>query len=580
MKSKGTFRRLFSYLRPHRLRLTLVFFMGILATLFTVVAPSVLGGITTQLYNGVSTGVFDWDMILILLAALVVLYLVSQAFAYVQSVGMNRVMARTMESLRQDISGKMHRLRLDYYDTHTHGEILSTITNDVDSLGNALSQNLTQIVTQVITAVGILVMMLRLSPALAAIAIVMVPIALLASSGVMRSGAKYYGQQQELMGEMNGFIEEMYQGQSLVQTYNHQNQAKEDFDRLNARLTEAARNAESASGKVNPITDLVNNLGYVLSAVLGCLSVLNGNMRIGDVQAMLQYTKQFSQPFTTIAGMAGSFCAARAAAGRIFALLDAEEETPDPENGKVPEHCDGSVEFRHVRFGYRPDRPLMKDVNLTVKPGQKVAIVGPTGAGKTTLINLLLRFYEIDEGAILVNGVDTREMSRQELRRHFGMVLQDTWLFEGSIRDNIAYSKEDMPEETVLAAAEAASVAPFVRTLPGGYELRLTHGAENISQGQRQLITIARAMAADPEIMILDEATSNVDTHTEQLIQQAMAELMRHRTSFIIANRLSTIRDADVILYMENGDIKEMGNHESLMALHGKYEALYQSQFV
>ena len=554
MKSKGTFRRLFSYLRPHRLRLTLVFFMGILATLFTVVAPSVLGGITTQLYNGVSTGVFDWDMILILLAALVVLYLVSHAFAYVQSVGMNRVMARTMESLRQDISGKMHRLRLDYYDTHTHGEILSTITNDVDSLGNALSQNLTQIVTQVITAVGILVMMLRLSPALAAIAIVMVPIALLASSGVMRSGAKYYGQQQELMGEMNGFIEEMYQGQSLVQTYNHQNQAKEDFDRLNARLTEAARNAESASGKVNPITDLVNNLGYVLSAVLGCLSVLNGNMRIGDVQA-------------------------RAAAGRIFALLDAEEETPDPENGKVPEHCDGSVEFRHVRFGYRPDRPLMKDVNLTVKPGQKVAIVGPTGAGKTTLINLLLRFYEIDEGAILVNGVDTREMSRQELRRHFGMVLQDTWLFEGSIRDNIAYSKEDMPEETVLAAAEAASVAPFVRTLPGGYELRLTHGAENISQGQRQLITIARAMAADPEIMILDEATSNVDTHTEQLIQQAMAELMRHRTSFIIAHRLSTIRDADVILYMENGDIKEMGNHESLMALHGKYEALYQSQF-
>ena len=580
MKSKGTFRRLFSYLRPHSFRLILVLFVGILATLFTVVAPSVLGGVTTELYHGVSTGVFDWDRILILLATLAILYLVSQAFAYAQGVGMNRIMARTMERLRQDISGKMHRLRLDYYDTHTHGEVLSTITNDVDTLGNALSQNLTQIVTQVITAVGILVMMLRLSPFLAAIAIVMVPIALLSSSGVMKSGARYYGQQQELMGEMNGFIEEMYQGQSLVQTYNHQKQAKEDFDRLNARLTEAAQNAESASGKVNPMTDLVNNLGYVLSAGLGCLSVLNGDMRIGDVQAMLQYTKQFSQPFTTIAGMAGSFGAAKAAAGRIFALLDAEEETPDPENGKVPEHCDGSVEFRHVRFGYRPDRPLMKDVNLTVKPGQKVAIVGPTGAGKTTLINLLLRFYEIDEGAILVNGVDTREMSRQELRRHFGMVLQDTWLFEGSIRDNIAYSKENMPEETVLAAAEAASAAPFVRTLPGGYELRLTHGAENISQGQRQLITIARAMAADPEIMILDEATSNVDTHTEQMIQQAMAELMRHRSSFIIAHRLSTIRDADVILYMENGDIKEMGNHESLMALHGKYEALYQSQFV
>lgn len=579
MKTKSIIRRILSYLRPYALQLILVLAAGIISTIFTVIAPTVLGGITSELYQGVASGIFRGEIILFLLVSLIVLYVLSQVFGYIQSVGMNRIMARTMQTLRKDISRKMHRLKLNYYDTHTHGEILSTITNDVDTIGNALSQNLTQIITQVITAIGILMMMLRLSLPLTLIAVVMVPVALLSSMGVMKASARHYGRQQELLGSLNGLIEELYEGQSLVQTYNHQAKAKEDFDRLNAQLQEAACSAETASGKVNPITDLVNNLGYVLSAVLGCLSVLGGKMLLGDVQAMLQYTKQFSQPFTSIAGMAGSFGAARAAAGRIFALLDAEEESPDPENGAVPERCDGRVEFRHVRFGYEPKQPLMKDVNITVQPGQTVAIVGPTGAGKTTLINLLLRFYEIDGGAISVDGVDTRNMTRGELRRHFGIVLQDSWLFEGTIAENIAYAKPNMTDDAILAAAKAASADPFIRTLPGGYDMQLTHGASNISQGQRQLLTIARAMAADPEIMILDEATSNVDTHTEQLIQKAMHELMRGRTSFVIAHRLSTIRDADLILYMEHGDIKEAGTHESLLALRGRYAALYQSQF-
>lgn len=578
MKSHA-FKRLFAYLGRYRFRLILVMLAAVLSTVFTVLTPAVMGGITSELYDGVASGVFDWETILLLLAMLVGLYLASQLFAVLQSFGMTRLTARVMETLRGDIARKMHAIKLGYYDTHTHGEILSTITNDVDTVNSALSQNLTQIVTQVVTAVGILVMMLATSPKLALIAVAMVPVSLLSSLGVMKAGAKHYAHQQELLGQLNGYIEEMYNGQELVSAFNYAPRAKAEFDQINAQLQRCAQSAETASGKVTPITDLVNNLGYALSAVLGCLFVLQGGMRIGDVQAMLQYTKQFSQPFTSIAGMAGSFGAAAAAAGRIFALLDAEEESPDPVPGIVPEKRAGAVEFRHVAFGYTPQRRLMQDVNIAVQPGQKVAIVGPTGAGKTTLINLLMRFYEVDGGSILVDGVDTRAMTRHELRDRFGMVLQDAWLFEGSIRDNIAYAKEDMPEEAVYAAARSASVESFIKTLPGGYDFPLASGAQNISQGQRQLLTIARAMASDPEIMILDEATSNVDTHTEQLIQKAMARLMQGRTSFVIAHRLSTIRDADMILYMEQGDIKECGSHEELMALHGKYEALYMSQF-
>ncbi len=573
------FKRLFKYLGRHKLRLVLVMLAAVLATVFTVLAPAVTGGITSELYAGVAGGEFDWEAIIFLLIALVALYLVSQLFTLLQNIGMTKLTARVMQSLRSDIDAKMHSLKLSYYDTHTHGEILSTITNDVDTVNSALSQNLTAIVTEAVTAIGILVMMLALSPSLALIAIAMVPVSLLASMGVMRSGAKRYAEQQELIGRLNGCIEEFYNGQELVSVFNYTGRAREQFEEINSALRRTAEKAETASGKVGPITDLVNNLGYALSAVLGCLSVLRGGMLIGDVQAMLQYTKQFSQPFTSIAGMAGSFGAAGAAAGRIFALLDAGEETPDPEPGSVPERRDGAVEFRHVAFGYTPERQLMRDVNFTVKPGQKVAVVGPTGAGKTTLINLLMRFYDVDSGAIYVDGVDTRSMTRHELRDRFGMVLQDAWLFEGTVRENIGYAEDGMSGDKIKSAAKNASVDGFIRTLPGGYDFVLDAGAENVSQGQRQLLTIARAMASDPEIMILDEATSNVDTHTEQLIQNAMNRLMRGRTSFVIAHRLSTIRDADMILYMENGDILEQGTHEELLARRGKYAALYMSQF-
>lgn len=577
--SSNVFKRMFAYLGRYKVRLILVMAAAVLGTLFTVLIPAVTGGITSELYEGVAGGVFDWTAILLLLAALVGLCLVAQLFTVLQSFGMTKLTAQVMERLRGDIDRKMHALKLDYYDTRTHGEILSTITNDVDTLNSALSQNLTQIVTQVVTALGILVMMCATSPKLAAIAVAMVPLSLLSSMGVMKTGAKHYARQQELLGRLNGYIEEMYNGQELVSVFNYTGQANAAFDQLNEELQRTAQSAETASGKVTPITDLVNNLGYALSALLGCLSVLHGNMRVGDVQAMLQYTKQFSQPFTSIAGMAGSFGAAAAAAGRIFALLDAPEETPDPVPGTVPQTNTGAVEFRHVAFGYTPGRSLMRDVNITVKPGQKVAIVGPTGAGKTTLINLLMRFYDVDSGSILVDGVDIRDMTRRGLRDRFGMVLQDAWLFEGSIRDNLSYAQDGMPEEKMLAAARSASVDSFIRTLPGGYDFVLTTGADNVSQGQRQLLTIARAMASNPEIMILDEATSNVDTHTEQLIQNALAKLMQGRTSFVIAHRLSTIRDADVILYMEHGDILEQGTHQELMACHGRYEALYMSQF-
>ena len=572
-------KRLMQYLKKYRISLFFVFFFAIVSTIFTVLAPSVMGGITNALYDGVATGVFDVERIVILILALVLLYLVGQLFAFLQNFGMAKITAKVMQSLRRDIDKKMHSMKLDYYDTRTNGEILSVITNDVDTVNNAISQNLTQIVTQVITAIGILLMMLRINLWLALIAVIMVPISIISALGVMKASSKHYGKQQELLGDLNGFIEEMYNGQSVVQAYNYQERANRKFDELNQALQSSAQSADIASGAISPITSLVNNAGYVVSAVLGCLFVLSGKMTVGNVQAMLQYTKQFSQPFTSIAGMAGSFGAAMAAANRIFDLLDAEEEIPDPENGKVPQVSSGAVEFSHVAFGYTKDRLLMTDVNVSVKPGQKVAIVGPTGAGKTTLINLLMRFYEINSGEITVDGVSTKDMTRKELRSHFGMVLQDTWLFEGTIADNLSYSRDGLTEDQVVTAAQAAGADTFIRTLPGGYDMVLSQGAENVSQGERQLLTIARAFAADPEIMILDEATSNVDTHTEQMIQKAMAKLMKGRTSFVIAHRLSTIKDADMILYMENGDIKEVGNHDSLMALNGKYAVLYNSQF-
>lgn len=579
MKNKAIWKRLFSYLKPCLARLFFTLIFAAVSTAFMVLAPFLIGKVTTTLFDSIRDGVFYWQTLLALLLGLVFIYLVSQLFSVLQGFSMAKLTADVMKRLRSDIDAKMHRLRLNYYDTHTHGDILSVITNDVDTLNNALSQNLTSIVTQVITAIGILAMMLAISPSLTLIPVIMVPLSLLSAARVMKASEKYYGQQQELLGALNGYIEEMYNGQQVVQTFNYQKRASKAFGLLNEKLRESSRKAETTAGAVTPVTTLVNDLGYVLCAAIGCFRAIGGILTVGNVQAMLEYTRKFAEPFSTLAGMAGSFGAAAAAGNRIFSLLDAEEVIPDPQNCIVPEQASGTVTFQNVSFGYTPDRPLMKDVSFSILPGQKAAVVGPTGAGKTTLVNLLMRFYEINSGSILVDGIDIRDMSRAELRSHFGMVLQDTWLFEGSIRDNIGYSLENMPFEEILSAAKSACAHSFIKTLPGGYDMILSKGAENISQGERQLLTIARALAATPEIMILDEATSNVDTHTEALIQHAMAELMKGRTSFVIAHRLSTIRDADIILYMEDGDIKEMGSHDELMAKNGKYAALYNSQF-
>ena len=604
MNSK-VLKRLFHYLRNYQGKFLMAVLSASAGTLFTVIAPRLLGDVTTVLYAGITDHVWVVEQladgtvnpasvwvqgpfmpvgkvqaIIWLIAVLTVMYVLSFLFNSMANRMMARIASCVVRDLRSDIDQKMHRMKLDYYDTRANGEILSVITNDVDAVNTLLGKNLFQSISAAITLVGVLVMLLSINGWLALIAALMIPGTLLLSGPVMKRGGKSFTAQQNLLGDVNGYVEEMFNGQNVVSSFNYQERAVEQFDSLNEELRSASEKAEKYSGTIMPLTQMVNNIGYALSGLVGCLLALKGAMTVGNIQSALQYTKTFQQPFSTFAQMSSQISSAMAAGDRIFGLLDAEEEIPDPQPGKVPAQCSGTVEFRNVRFGYTPDHLLMTDVSFEARPGQKIAIVGPTGAGKTTLINLLMRFYETGGGEILVDGVNTKEMERCELRKHFGMVLQDTWLFEGTIRENLKYSAvREISDEEMEAAARSVSADAFIRTMPGGYDMVLSKGAENISQGQRQLLTIARAVIADPEIMILDEATSNVDAYTEQAIQNAMAVLMKGRTSFVIAHRLSTIRDANVILYMENGDIKEVGNHDALMKQNGKYAALYSSQF-
>ncbi len=604
MNSK-VLKRLLSYFGKYKGKLSFAIAAALIGTTFTILAPKLLGGITTILYAGVSDGrwtvqklsdgtadpdsVWKWvsgvpvgkiGTIVFIMIVLTVMYGLSLLFLSIANKLLAMLASSVVKDLRFEIDKKMHRMKLDYYDSHTNGEVLSVITNDVEAVNTLLGKNTYSVITQSILMIGVLIMLITINAWLALIAVLMIPATILLSGHVRKKSGRFFFNQQNLLGKVNGYVEETYNGQAVVTSFNYQGRAKERFDELNEALRGTAREAERYAGVVMPLTQMVIYIGYGVSAIIGCVFALKGYMTVGNVQSALQYINFFQQPFTTIAQMSGQLSSALASGERIFAFLDAEEEVPDPVKGKVPEVCDGSVEFKHVQFGYTPDHLLMKDVSVQVEPGMKFAIVGPTGAGKTTLVNLLMRFYEINGGEIWVDGVNTKEMTRHELRTHFGMVLQDTWLFEGTIRDNLKYGADhEVSEEEMIEAAKSVCADSFIRTMPGGYDMMLSKGAENISQGQRQLLTIARAIIANPEIMILDEATSNVDAHTEQMIQDAMATLQKGRTSFVIAHRLSTIRDASAILYMENGDIKEVGDHDTLMALNGKYAALYNSQF-
>jgi ATP-binding cassette subfamily B multidrug efflux pump len=481
--------------------------------------------------------------------------------------------------LRKEVDQKLSRLPLKFFDSRTHGEILSRIVNDMDNISTTLQQSLTQLITSAVTLLGVIVMMLTISPLLSLVVVLTLPLSLFVTVGIAKRSQNYFRTQQRSLGQLNGQVEEMYAGHKIVKAFGHEGRAIAEFSQLNEKLYNAGWRAQFASGMIMPLMRFIGNLGYVFVAVVGGIMVTKGAIAIGDVQAFIQYAQQFTQPITQLANFANVIQSTMASAERIFELLDEQEEVPEAADAKVIETPRGAVEFEHVRFGYKEDAVLMEDMNIDVQPGQMIAIVGPTGAGKTTLVNLLMRFYEVNGGRILVDGVDITEIKRGNLRRTFGMVLQDTWLFNGTIRDNIAYGREGATEQEIIRAARAANADHFIRTLPEGYNTILNEEASNISQGQKQLLTIARAFLADPEILILDEATSSVDTRTEVQIKKAMAELMKGRTSFVIAHRLSTIRDADLILVMNHGTIVEKGTHEELLAKHGFYADLYNSQF-
>ena len=581
---KGSLKKLVKYMSVYKVQMLFVAVFAVCGTVFNIVGPKILGKATTEIFNGLVSKVsggsgMDFGKIGQILLITLGLYVVSALCSFIQGMIMTGISQKTTYRLRKDITEKVNRMPMDYFDTKPVGEVLSRVTNDVDTLGQSLNQSATQLITSVTTLIGVLVMMLSISPLMTVVALLILPISVGLISFVMKHSQKYFSGQQEYLGNVNGQVEEVYSGHNVIKAFNKEDDVIREFDRTNDKLYESAWKSQFFSGMMMPVMQFVGNLGYVGVAILGGFLAIKKTIEVGDIQSFIQYVRNFTQPIQQVAQVTNMLQLAAASSERVFEFLEEKEEDQTVEHPVSVEGLHGNVQFENVHFGYNPEKIIINDFSANVKEGQKIAIVGPTGAGKTTMIKLLMRFYDVNSGSIKIDGHDVRDFNRSELREMFGMVLQDTWLFHGTIMDNIRYGKLDATEEEVIQAAKAAHVHRFVQTLPGGYQMEINEEATNISQGQKQLLTIARAILADPKILILDEATSSVDTRTEVRIQKAMDNLMKGRTSFVIAHRLSTIRDADLILVMKDGDIIEQGTHTQLLAQNGFYAELYNSQF-
>ena len=581
---KGSMKKLFKYMEHYKFRFAIMFVFAVAGTVFSIVGPKILGKATTELFNGLvakvnGTGGINFEKIGMILLWTLGLYLVSSLFSLIQGFVMTGISNDVTYSLRKDISKKMNRLPMNYYESRTNGEILSRITNDVDTLQMSLNQSMTQLITSVTTLIGVFIMMLSINVWMTVAAVLILPVSMFIIQKVMKHSQKYFQAQQEYLGEVNGQIEENFGGHNVVKVFNKENDVVEEFEKDNKKLYESAWKSQFFSGMMMPVMQFVGNLGYVMVALLGGVFTIKGSIEVGDIQSFFQYIRNFTQPIQQIAQVVNLLQSSAAASERVFEFLEEPEEDQTVENAADITKLSGNVEFNHVKFGYNPDKIIIHDFSADIKDGQKIAIVGPTGAGKTTMVKLLMRFYDINGGSISIDGHNVKDFNRSELREMFGMVLQDTWLFSGTIRENIRYGRLDATDEEVVAAAKAAHIHNFIMQQPGGYDMVLDEETSNISQGQKQLLTIARAILADNRILILDEATSSVDTRTEMQIQKAMDNLMKGRTSFVIAHRLSTIKDADLILVMKDGDIIEQGNHEELLKAGGFYADLYNSQF-
>ncbi|KZE04646.1 ABC-type multidrug/protein/lipid transport system ATPase component [Bacillus mycoides] len=583
---KGTMNKLLQYLNPYKLSILIVILFAIGSAAFTIVGPKILGNATTKLFEGLVSKVsgapgaaIDCTYIGNIVILLLGLYILSTVFGIIQGYIISGVAQKVSYNFRKEIDEKINRMPLKYFDKTTHGEVLSRITNDVDTVSQTLNQSMSQIITSVITIIGVLIMMLSISWQMTLVALLILPVSMILIMAVVKRSQKYFKSQQEYLGNVNGQVEEIYSGHNIVKAFNKEEEEVKKFEKVNDTLYHSAWKSQFLSGMMMPIMTFIGNIGYVAVSILGGWLAVKRTIAVGDILAFVQYVRSFTQPIAQVAQIANVLQSTAAAAERVFEFLEEEEEVPEAENPVKLQKVQGEVTFQDVQFGYNPDKIIINNFSSNIKPGQKVAIVGPTGAGKTTIVKLLMRFYDINSGAICIDGHDIKDFTREDLRNMFGMVLQDTWLFNGSIMENIRYGRLDATDEEVIEAAKAAHVHNFVKTLPNKYQMELNEEASNVSQGQKQLLTIARALIADPKILILDEATSSIDTRTEVLIQKAMENLMEGRTSFIIAHRLSTIRDADLILVMKDGDIVEQGNHEELLKADGFYASLYNSQF-